>query len=104
MIHYATLDDFLQDVPPHLDPLRGHDALFRLQTKQGRCCDVRLQDGDITVTEAGTATPVCTVVADEQALLDLIAGQASPMKLLMSRQVVVQGDARPLMRLIALLK
>lgn len=107
MKQYDTLDAFLADMPAHLDALRGHDGLFLLETRSGRGWYVRLQNGDIRVTataEDAVEKPDCTVRAEEETLLQLIAGQASPMKLLLTRRITVAGNAGKLMALIPLMK
>lgn len=107
MKQYDTLTAFLADMPAHLDALRGHDGLFLLQTKAGQSWYVCLQGGDIRVTaaaEGAAEKPDCIVRAEEEALLQLIAGQASPMKLLLTRRITVEGNAGKLMALIPLMK
>lgn len=103
MKEYESIDAFLQDMPSHVDKLQGHDNLFLLKTRQGRQSYIRLSGGDIILSENETETPVCTVTADEAALMSLIAGKSNPMKLLLTGKVKVKGDIAPLLGLIALL-
>ncbi len=103
MKQYESIDAFLQALPPHVKQLEGHDNLFLLKTRQGRVQYIRLRDGHILLeTESGEA-PVCTVEADEEALLGLICGKISPMRLLMTGKARVKGDVRPLIELIGLI-
>lgn len=106
-MHYDSLDAFLADLPwlsaQARDKLRGHDALFLLQTKQGRSLYIQLLDGELHVSTQAAAKPVCTVRADEPVLLDLICGRLHPMKALLLRRITIEGNPAPLMSLISLL-
>lgn len=106
-MHYNSLDAFLADLPqlaaPVRDKLRGHDALFLVETKQGRQFYLQLLDGEVLLNTTSDAKPDCTAKADEAALLDLVNGRLSPMKALLLRKVVVTGSPAPLMSLISLL-
>lgn len=103
---YKSLDDFLRALPglaePHRERLRGQDALLRLVCG-GREAFVRLADGVVTVPENCRETPACTLIAEEDVALALIAGRLNPMRALMTGKVRVQGDAKLLMRLCRLL-
>lgn len=103
MKEYESIDEFLRDIPPHVDELVGYDNLFLIETKQGRRSYIRLSGGDVVLSETESETPVCSIVADEAALLSLIQGKNSPMKLLLTGKVKVKGDVGALMKLIALL-
>ncbi len=48
--------------------------------------------------------PECTVIANERDLLDMIAGKMNPTKALLLGKVKIQGNPKPLLDLIALLK
>lgn len=106
-MYYESLDDFIRDLPLHAAKheaqLKGHDALFLLNTKQGRTLYIRLADGRITTSAHCEERPACTVTADEAVLLELIAGKLNPMKAILTRKVVIQGNPAALMSLIALL-
>lgn len=106
-MHYDSLDAFLADLPaqaaPVRDKLRGHDALFLVETRQGRQLYLQLRDGEVLLSTSSDVKPDCTVKADEAALLDLVNGRLSPMKALLLRKVVLTGSPAPLMSLISLL-
>lgn len=106
-MHYTSLDAFVNDLPALAercrDRLRGHDALFLLETRQGRRAYISLKDGLVHVSGSSEEQPVCTVRADEELLLDLICGRVSPMKALLTRRVTIEGNPAPLMNLIRLL-
>lgn len=106
-MHFNTLDELLAALPglaqEHQAELHGRSALFLLETKQGRRVFIRLQDGAVTIAESGEA-PVCTVVADENDLLNMMAGKLNPAKALMFGKVKVKGNPGPLLELIGLLK
>lgn len=108
MLEYTTLDDFVADLPrlsaQARETLRGHDGLFLLETAQGRRLYIRLRDGLATVADQENEAAVCRVVADEGVLLDMIHGMINPAKALLLRKVMVHGDMRPLLRLIACIK
>lgn len=107
-MHYVTLDDFLKDLPDlareHQQELTGRRALFRLETRQGRCVHVLLEDGQVTLPTSCAQEPVCTITADEGDLMSMIAGKLSPAKALLFGKVKIQGNPKPLLDLIALLK
>lgn len=48
-MHYATLDDFVKDLPllahQHREELKNTNALFLLETKQGRRVYISLKAG-----------------------------------------------------------
>lgn len=106
-MHFNTLDELLSALPglaeEHRAELRGRSALFLLETKQARRVFIRLRDGTVTVTGNGEA-PVCTVIADENDLLSMMAGKLNPAKALMFGRVKVKGNPGPLLELISLLK
>lgn len=107
-MNYATLDEFLRDLHglarEHRQELAGRTALFRLETKQGRCMLLRLDGGEVTIPEDCAQMPDCTLIADEGDLLALIAGKLSPAKALMLGKVKIKGNPKPLLDLAALLK
>lgn len=107
-MHFDTLDELLCALPAlaqeHRAELEGRSTLFLLKTKQGRECFIALQNGAVTVTDSTSQLPDCTVTANESDLLDMIAGKLNPAKALMFGKVKIQGDPRPLLELIALLK
>lgn len=107
-MNYATLDDFLRDLPglarAHREELADRSGLFRLETKQGRRVLLRLADGEVTMPDSCPEEPVCTLMADEGDLLGLIAGKLSPAKALMLGKVKIKGNPKPLLDLAALLK
>lgn len=104
---FNTLDELLAALPglaqEHRDELAGHRALFLLETKQGRKVYIALEDGAVRISAAGEA-PACTVIADENDLLSMMAGRLNPAKALMFGKVKVKGTPKPLLELIALLK
>lgn len=106
-MNYATLDEFLQDLPAlareHRGELEGHSALIRLETKQGRSVLVRLEGGEVTFPQCDEE-PVCTVIAGEDDLMSMIAGKLNPAKALLFGKVKIKGNPKPLLDLIALLK
>ena len=106
-MHFNTLDELLAALPgmaeAHREELGGRSALFLLETKQGRRVFIDLRDGTVTVTENGEA-PVCTVIADENDLLSMMAGKLNPAKALMFGKVKVKGNPGPLLELVGLLK
>lgn len=107
-MHYATLDDFVKDLPAlaaqHRQQLAGQDALFLLETKQGRKTYICLQQGEVTLLDNSPRPPVCTITADEDDLLAMIAGRLNPAKAILFGKVKVKGNPGPLMELISLLK
>lgn len=107
-MNYATLEEFLQDLPglarEHRQALAGRSALFRLETRQGRCVLLRLADGEATLPAECAEEPACTLIADEGDLLALIAGKLSPARALMLGKVKIKGNPKPLLDLVALLK
>lgn len=106
-MHFNTLDELLAALPglaeAHRAELGSRSALFLLETKQGRRVFIDLHDGIVTVTESGES-PVCTVIADETDLLNMMAGKLNPAKALMFGKVKVKGNPKPLLELIGLLK
>jgi len=102
-MNYATLDDFIRDLPVRAmdarEQLRGHDALFFLNTREGRRVAVTIRDGGVTLSEQAGA-PDCTVTASEIDLLRLVNGELSPAKALLFGKVRVSGDPTKLMSLI----
>lgn len=106
MKQYRDLDEFIADLPVLTagltDKLRGRDNLFCLQTER-RTVYVQLRDGRVTLPQAPSETPVCTVTAAEDKLMGLLAGRENAMKLLLFGGVKVKGDVKPLLNLARLL-
>lgn len=104
---YQSLDAFLAALPglaaPHQDKLRGHDALFQVETREGRLALIRLRDGRVSVETAAREKPDCTLRADEQTLMGLINGQQNPVKCLALGKIRVSGDMGRLWALLRLL-
>ena len=107
-MHYATLDDFVKELPlmaaQHREKLAGHDALFLLETRQGRRVFIQLQAGTITLLDDCGQAPACAIVADENDLLAMIAGKLNPAKAILFGKVKVKGNPKPLMDLVSLLR
>lgn len=103
MKQYESIDAFLQTLPPYVEQLEGHDNLFLIKTRQGRAQYIRLRGGHVLLEDDSAEAPVCTVEADEEALLGLICGKVSAMRLLMTGKAQVKGDVRPLIQLIGLI-
>lgn len=107
-MHFNTLDELLCALPAlaqqHQDSLNGRNALFLLKTRQGREAYISLQNGAVTVMDACAQKPECTVIANEHDLLDMIAGKMNPTKALLLGKVKIQGNPKPLLDVIALLK
>lgn len=107
-MHFNTLDELFAALPAlaqqHQASLAGRSALFLLKTRQGREAFISLQNGAVTVTDTCTQTPDCTVIANERDLLDMIGGKMNPTKALMFGKVKIQGNPKPLLDLIGLLK
>lgn len=103
----SSLDAFLETLPAlaaqRRAALLGRDGLFLFETKQGRRLYIRLKDGGIAITDSAADAPVCTVLADEAVLLDLIAGKLSPMKALLLKKVSLKGNAAALLDLVRVL-
>lgn len=102
------LDQWLNDLPAlarqHQAELAGHDGLFRVETAQGRRWDILLAGGAVQIMEPGTAAPTCTMMADENSLLDMLSGRLSPARALLFGKVKLKGDPKPLLALAALVK
>ncbi|MBQ8313100.1 MAG: SCP2 sterol-binding domain-containing protein [Clostridia bacterium] len=107
-MHFNTLDELLCALPAlaqqHQAALAGRSALFLLKTRQGREACISLQSGAVTVTDTCPQAPDCTVTANEGDLLDMIGGKLNPAKALMLGKVKIQGNPKPLLDLVALLK
>lgn len=107
-MHYATLDDFVRDLPllthQHREELKDTNALFLLETKQGRRVYISLKAGEVQLLDECAEPPACAVSADENDLLDMIAGKLNPARAILFGRVKVKGNPAPLMSLIALMK
>ncbi|MBE5804375.1 MAG: SCP2 sterol-binding domain-containing protein [Clostridiales bacterium] len=107
-MNYATLDDFLRDLPAlareHRQELEGRAALILLQTNQGRSVLVRLRDGEVTFPTSCGEEPECTIIAGEEDLMGIIAGKLNPAMALMFGKVKIKGNPKPLLELISLIK
>ena len=107
-MHFDTLNELLSALPAlaqqHQSALAGRSALFLLKTRQGREAFISLHNGMVAVTDTCPQTPDCTVTANERDLLDMIAGKMNPTKALLLGKVKIQGNPKPLLDLIALLK
>lgn len=107
-MHFNTLDELLAALPAlaqqHQDALAGRSALFLLKNRLGGESFIALQNGAVTVMDTCTQAPDCTVIAHERDLLDMIAGKMNPTKALLLGKVKIQGNPKPLLELIALLK
>lgn len=105
---YNSLDELLNDLPAiareHQAELAGRNALFLFESKQGRRVYISLKEGEVAVSQQHTAAPDTTVFANENDLMDMIAGKLNPMAALMFGKVKVQGNVKALTDLIALLK
>lgn len=106
MREYASLEEFLSELPQLAQPaqgkLRGHDGLYAFQLPE-ETYFIRLEDGLVTVSASAPEAPTCTITAGRQQLLDLLNGRANPMKALLLGRVRVNGDKAALLRLLALL-
>lgn len=107
-MHFDSLDELFSALPvlaqQHQDALAGRSALFLLRTRQGRERYISLQNGAVTVADNCPQAPDCTVTANEADLLDMIGGKLSPTKALLLGRVKIQGNPKPLLELIGLLK
>lgn len=107
-MHYASIDELLRDLPrlaeEHRADLTGRNACFLFTFKQGRRVYLTLSDGHVSLAESSAAVPDATVIADENDLLAMLAGQLNPMKAIMFGKVKIQGNPKPLLDMIALLK
>ena len=103
---YSSLEEFLNDLPALAaeaeDALRGQEGLFLVETRQGARVWMRLGAGRLSIEEEGGA-PDCAVLADEQALLDIINGHMHPLRALLGGKIRVRGDKGRLMALISLM-
>lgn len=103
---YSFLEEFLGDLPALAEgaeeALRGPEGLFLVETRQGARVWLRLQAGRLSIEEDGGA-PDCAVLADEQALLDIINGHMHPLRALLGGKIRVRGDKGRLMALISLM-
>ena len=107
-MHYATLDDFVNDLPAHAekaqDKLKGQNGLFSLTTKQGRTYWAELNDGLVTIpAETPARTADCAVTADEKDMLAMINGELSPLPAILFGRVQIRGDKALLMKLVSLM-
>lgn len=104
---YQSLDELLAELPglaaQARDKLRGHDGLFLIELKEGRRVWLRLLDGELIVSDSASGAPDCTVRADGETVLRLMAGELSPMRALVTRRVTARGDVGRLTRLIQLM-
>lgn len=102
------LEQWLSSLPAlarqHQAELAGHSGLFRVETRQGRRRDILLSGGSVQVMESSSATPTCTILADEGDLLAMLSGRLNPAKALLFGKVKVKGDPKPLLSLVSLLK
>ncbi|MBR4166080.1 MAG: SCP2 sterol-binding domain-containing protein [Lachnospiraceae bacterium] len=107
MKHYDTLDGFVSDLPALAagakERLAGQTGLFRLETKQGRVVNLRMEDGAVTLPETVDSEPDCVLSADEQDLLGIINGSLHPAKALLFGKVRVKGNPAKILSLISLL-
>ena len=103
---YSSLEEFLNDLPALAaeaeETLREQEGLFLVETRQGVQVWLRLREGRLSIEEDGGA-PDCTVLADEQALLDIINGHMHPLRALLGGKIRVRGDKARLMALISLM-
>ena len=103
---YSSLEEFLGDLPALAEgaeeALRGQEGLFLVETRQGARVWLRLGEGRLSIEEDG-GTPDCAVLADEQALLDIINGRMHPLRALLGGKIRVRGDKARLMALISLM-
>ena len=103
---YSSLEEFLNDLPALAaeaeDALRGQEGLFLVETRQGTRALLHLRAGQLSIEEDGGA-PDCAVLADEQALLDIINGRTHPLRALLGGKIRVRGDKGRLMALISLM-
>ena len=103
---YSSLEEFLDDLPALAagaeKALRGQEGLFLLETRQGARVWLRLREGRLSIEEE-CAAPDCTIIAEEQALLDIINGRRNPLRALLGGKIRVGGDRGRLMALISLM-
>ena len=103
---YSSLEEFLDDLPALAagaeEALRGQEGLFLLETRQGARVWLRLWEGRLSIEEE-CAAPDCTIIAEEQALLDIIHGRIHPLRALLGGKIRVRGDKARLMALISLM-
>lgn len=105
-MQYATLDDFIADFARAAEAarerLRGHDARFCLQTKQGRTFYILIEDGEVSLPATCAGPFDGTVTADEAFLVDLLNGKSNPVTALLTRRVTVKGNIGKLLELATL--
>lgn len=93
---FATLDDFLANLPHYLsgarDKLSDFSGTFCIETHQGRTLYVVLDHGELSVPDACEGPFDCTVSADEKTLLGMLNGEINPVTSLLMRKVSVRGD------------
>ena len=103
---YSSLEEFLNDLPALAaeaeETLREQEGLFLVETRQGTRALLHLRAGRLSIEEGGGA-PDCAVLADEQALLDIINGRTHPLRALLGGKIRVRGDKARLMALISLM-
>lgn len=103
---YSSLEEFLNDLPALAaeaeETLREQEGLFLVETRQGVQVWLRLREGRMSIEEGGGA-PDCAVLADEQALLDIINGRMHPLRALLGGKIRVRGDKARLLALISLM-
>ena len=108
MARFESIDAFVAAIPAMAarsrDLLRGHDGLFRLDTRQGRTFFMRLSDGEMTLPENPPDNTDCRVTADEADLLRIVNGSLSPVTALLFGKVRVSGDKSKLLALAKLMK
>lgn len=102
------LEHWLNQLPQlakeHESQLMGFNALFSVETRQGRHRLIRLQEGRVELPEASAEAPTCSLTADEADLLAMLEGRLNPAKALMMGKVKIKGNVKPLMALLKLLK
>ena len=103
---YSSLEEFLNDLPALAaeaeETLREQEGLFLVETRQGVQVWLRLREGRLSIEEE-CAAPDCTIIAEEQALLDIIHGRIHPLRALLGGKIRVRGDKARLMALISLM-
>ncbi len=107
MPNNESLESFIEKLPALAEGakerLRGHQGAFRLETAEGRVCEIEIHpDGQVTF-EPLNREPDCTVTASESDLLAVIQGRLSPTKALLLRKIRVRGQITRLTALISLL-
>ena len=105
-MNYESLTAFMEDLPELAasakDRLRGCQGTFRLETAEGRVCEIEIHpEGDVTFGPLA-GEPDCTVTASERDLLAVIQGKMSPARALLLRKVRARGQVGKLMTLAAL--